>query len=215
MIALNEVSISQGQFSLSRISLVVPQGQYAVLMGGSGNGKTTLLELIAGLRSPTSGTIHLGDRNVTDLAPNERQIGYVPQDLGLFRTMTVQDNLSFSLRLRGRKRNEITHRVAELAEQFNIAHLLKRFPSHLSGGEAQRVALGRALAAAPNWLLLDEPLSSLDESLRASLILLLNTIRNQRTVTVLHVTHQQSEANQLADCLFRLENGVIKEVDLL
>ena len=137
-----------GAFRLTAVSFEVPTRSYGVLMGRTGCGKTTLLEIICGLRQPDSGHVRIGDRDVTDELPGTRGIGYVPQDGAMFPTMTVRKQIGFALRLRRRSAVEIQSRVQELAEHLGVAHLLDRLPQNLSGGERQRVALGRALAAA-------------------------------------------------------------------
>jgi ABC-type sugar transport system ATPase subunit len=209
VIQLDRLSIVQGAFRLAGVSLEVPTGQYGVLMGKTGCGKTTLLEAVAGLRQPVAGRVLLSGQDVTDRPPGERGLGYVPQDAALFRTMTVYGHLAFALNLRGWARTAIETRVKELASWLEISPLLQRRPAGLSGGEAQRVALGRALAFRPKLLLLDEPLSSLDESTRGSMIALLGGLRKGGDVTVLHVTHSTAEADALADVRFRLENGAV------
>jgi molybdate/tungstate transport system ATP-binding protein len=212
VIQLRDVSIEQGAFRLAGVSLEVPTGQYGVLMGKTGCGKTSLLEAVAGLRPIRGGGVTLGGRDVTDLAPGERGIGYVPQDAALFYTMTVRQHLAFALTVRDWTGRAIQERVTELANWLEIAHLLDRRPAGLSGGEAQRVALGRALSFHPKVVLLDEPLSSLDERTRTSMIALLAGLRKGGDVTVLHVTHNTGEAEQLADVRYRLEGGrVIRE----
>jgi molybdate/tungstate transport system ATP-binding protein len=210
MIEITNLAVRQGKFALAGIALAVPAGQYAVLMGKSGCGKTTILEAVAGLRRIESGTIALAGRDVTHLRPMARHIGYVPQDGALFTTMSVRQNLAFALEVRGDPRKGIENRVAELAGWLEVSHLLDRWPQFLSGGEKQRVALGRALASHPPVLLLDEPLSSLDDDTRDTLVELLTRLRNLRELTVLHVTHNLSEADRLGDCVFRLQNGAIQ-----
>ena len=211
MIEIRDLAVRQGKFALAGIALAVPAGRYAVLMGKSGCGKTTVLEAVAGLRRVENGTIALAGRDVTSLRPMARHIGYVPQDGALFTTMTVRENLAFALEVRGDSRKEIEKRVTELAGWLEVSHLLDRRPHFLSGGEKQRVALGRALASHPPVLLLDEPLSSLDDDARDTLVELLIRLRELREVTVLHVTHNRSEADRLGDLVFRLENGIIRE----
>ena len=212
MITVRDLSLRQGTFSLEKILFSVPTGKYAVLMGKTGCGKTSILEAIAGLRAIRTGSIVLADREVSKLPPAGRGIGYVPQDGALFPTMTIREHLAFALMLRRTPVAEIERRVVELADWLDIAPLLNRHPAGLSGGEAQRVALGRALSFRPRFLLMDEPLSSLDESTRGQLVGLLKDIRQRHETTVLHVTHSQWEADQLAECLFRFENGRIREV---
>jgi molybdate transport system ATP-binding protein len=210
VIELTNLAVRQGKFALAGVSLAVPAGTYGVLMGKSGCGKTTILEAVAGLRRLEVGSIALAGRDVTNLRPMDRNIGYVPQDGALFTTMTVRDNLAFALEVRGDARKAIETRVAELAGWLEVGHLLDRKPYFLSGGEQQRVALGRALASHPPVLLLDEPLSSLDDDTRDTLIELLARLRESREVTVLHVTHNRSEADRLGEIVFRLEDGVVR-----
>ncbi|MFO0803574.1 MAG: ABC transporter ATP-binding protein [Gemmataceae bacterium] len=202
MIEVRELTVRQGAFSLEGLSFTVPAGEYAVLMGKSGSGKTTTLEAVAGLRTVAGGTIRLAGLDCTARPPAARGIGYVPQDGALFDTMTVRANLGFALELRG---EDPTRRAAELAEQLELAPLLERMPKGLSGGERQRVALGRALAYRPPVLLLDEPLGALDDDTRDQLIGML--LKLKRETTVLHVTHNRSEAERLADRVLRLDSG--------
>jgi ABC-type sugar transport system ATPase subunit len=209
MIAVENLSLQQGRFVLRGISLTVPTGCYGVLMGKTGCGKTSLLEAIAGLRPTGGGAVVLDGKEVTRLPPAARGVGYVPQDAALFRTMTVRQHLAFALAIRGIDPDLAERRVRELADWLGIAALLDRRPAGLSGGEAQRVALGRALSFQPRTLLLDEPLSSLDEETRDQLIELLRGIRQGGGVTVLHVTHSRREAEVLGDVILRLEGGQI------
>jgi ABC-type sugar transport system ATPase subunit len=207
VIRISDLSIHQGAFRLDGVSLEIPTGRYGVLMGQTGCGKTSILEAVAGLRRIAGGRIYLGDRDVTHLPPGERGIGYVPQDAALFRTMTVYNHLAFALHLRRADAKEIDRQVRELAGWLGLTDLLNRRPTGLSGGEAQRVALGRALSFHPRYLLLDEPLSALDETTRDSMIDLLTGLRKEQEVTVMHVTHNSSEADRLADVRFRLAGG--------
>ncbi|MCA9151535.1 MAG: ABC transporter ATP-binding protein, partial [Planctomycetales bacterium] len=144
------------------------------------------------------------------LPPALRGIGYVPQDGALFPTMTVEDQIGFALYVRRRAPQEIAARVRDLAEMLEIPHLLRRYPQHLSGGEAQRVALGRALAFHPHVLLLDEPLSALDPQTREHMYLLIKRIRQQTRITAIHVTHSQQEAEALADVVLTLDRGQVQ-----
>jgi molybdate/tungstate transport system ATP-binding protein len=209
VIAVDHLCLRQGAFALRGISFAIPTGGYGVLMGKTGSGKTTILEAIAGLRALDSGRILLDGRDVTGATPAARCVGYVPQDAALFRSMSVRANLEFALRIRKAPRDAIQRRIGELTGWLGIAALLDRLPHGLSGGEAQRVALGRALACRPNILLLDEPLSSLDEDTRDQLLALLQNVKESHEVTVLHVTHNRREAEQLADVRLRLEAGKI------
>jgi molybdate/tungstate transport system ATP-binding protein len=211
MIQIEQLCIQAGTFHLHDISLCVPSGSYGMLMGKTGCGKTTILEAIAGLKPITSGRIILAGREVTHLKPAERNLGYVPQDGALFSTMSVREHLSFALTIRRAPRKQIEARVLEQAQLLDLAHLLDRFPKNLSGGEKQRVAIGRALAFHPQILLLDEPLSALDDDTRDQMYRLLRHIQQQTGVTTLHVTHHQQDVQQLADCLFRLDNSQLKQ----
>ena len=209
MIRLADITIKQGGFELTGIELELSSGKYGVLMGRSGCGKTTLLEAICGLRKIDQGKIILGDRDVTNLPPAERGVGYVPQDRALFPTQSVREQLAFALVLRSLGQSEISRRVEELAELLGLDELLDRLPDKLSGGEAQRVALGRALAHKPSVLCLDEPLSALDEELHDEMCQLLEHVNGQTGVTVLHITHSPSEAKRLAGCHYYLVDGKI------
>lgn len=196
-----------GRTILDEVNASIPANTYAMLMGATGCGKTSLLEIICGLRKPTSGRVLLDDRDVTDLEPRERGIGYVPQDLALFPSLSVREQIAFAPRRRGVALAELETQVKRLAEQLGIAPLLDRLPDALSGGEKQRVALARALAAQPKLLLLDEPLSALDESMRAEAAALLQQVQREHALTVLHVTHSRSEAAMLGQLHLRLTNG--------
>jgi len=210
MIAVEHLSVRAGAFVLADVGFSIPQGQYAVLMGRTGAGKTTLLEAVCGLKPVASGSIRLNGRDVTRLKPAERGIGYVPQDRALFLTMTVREQLGFALAIRRMEPRAIAERVAELAQLLGVEHLLNRRPHGLSGGEAQRVAVGRALAARPAILCLDEPLNGLDDETRREMHQLLRMVQQTTRVTTLHVTHNLEEAEQLADQILLLKNGNVE-----
>lgn len=210
MIVLENVAIEVGGFALREVDLRVPAGKYGMLMGRTGCGKTTVLEAIAGLKPVIKGSIHLGARNVTSMQPAQRNVGYVPQDGALFTTMSVRDQLAFSLNIRKWSKRRIEARVMELAELLGIGELLKRRLRGLSGGERQRIAIGRALAFEPDTLLLDEPLSALDDETRSQMYELLKDVQARTGVTTLHVTHHQEDVASLADIVFRIDNGDIK-----
>jgi ABC-type sugar transport system ATPase subunit len=212
VIAVEGLSIRHGAFALDGVSFVVPHSAYAVLMGATGTGKTSLLEAIAGLRRPATGRVALAGREVTALPPAARNVGYVPQDAVLFKTMTVRENIGFSLAVRGVGAAEVEGRVSELAGPLGLADLLDRRATGLSGGEAQRAALGRALAFRPPVLLLDEPLNAVDEGTRDRLVELLRRVRDARATTVLHVTHSREEAGLLGEVLLRLDGGRVVDV---
>jgi ABC-type sugar transport system ATPase subunit len=211
VIAVDALSVRAGAFAVEGVSFTVATGEYAVLMGRTGCGKTTLLEAICGLKPVRAGRVRLLGRDVTHLSPADRGVGYVPQDLALFPTMSVREHLGFALEVRRWDSAEANRRVDELTELLGIGHLLDRRPQGLSGGEAQRVALGRALAFRPGVLLLDEPLSALDEDTRVGMYGLLRSVQRQTGVTALHVTHSRAEARALADRLFVFEKGELRE----
>lgn len=214
MIELRDITIRSGPFMLTNLGMSIPVGSYAVLMGGTGQGKTTILEAICGLRSVTQGRVHLNGCDMTDWKPADRGVGYVPQDLALFPMMTVRGHLEFALRLRHCSTSLMKERVAELAHVLQIEPLLDRRVTNLSGGEAQRVALGRALSFRPQVLLMDEPLNALDEKTHDRLCELLRSIQKQSGLTTLHITHSRVEARALAEKFFVLESGEIREQPL-
>ncbi len=211
MLSLNNISITQGDFSLKDINLEIEKGDYVVLMGKTGCGKTTILESICGLRKINSGTIMLNDQDITKMKPAERCIGYVPQDGALFSSMDVRGNLSFSLRIRRWDKKRISVRVSELADLLGIHHLLDRNITGLSGGERQRIALGRGLASYPEFLCMDEPLSALDEPTRDEMYALLKTLKTELKITALHISHSMNDAEVLADKILKMENNQIIE----
>ncbi|MEE3369554.1 MAG: ABC transporter ATP-binding protein [Planctomycetota bacterium] len=212
MIHINHVTLQAGDFHLENASFQVPTGDYCVLMGKTGCGKTTVLEAVAGLKKVESGQIKLGQQDVTTLHPRDRNVGYMPQDGALFNTMSVSQNLAFALQIRNADRQVIEKRVDELATMLEITPLLNRQIHGLSGGERQRVALGRALSFHPATLLLDEPLSALDDSTREQMCQLLENVQQQTGVTVLHVTHSQQEAERLAQWIVRIEDGLLTTI---
>ncbi|MBM79377.1 MAG: ABC transporter ATP-binding protein [Planctomycetaceae bacterium] len=209
MIEVKDLCIQQGEFSLKDVSFRVDRGQYAILMGRTGSGKTTVLEAICGLKPLVSGQIILSERDVTHLTPAERGIGFVPQDGALFPTMTVREQLGFSLSVRREKATVVNQRVDELAELLGIGYLLDRRPHGLSGGEVQRVALGRALAPKPGVLCLDEPLSALDEATLEEMYQLIKSVCQRTGVTTLHITHSKTEADRLGDVVMQIQDGVV------
>lgn len=213
MIELRDATIRSGLFQLTSVNLSVARGQHVVLMGQTGQGKTTLLEAICGLRAVMAGAVFINGANVTAWKPGDRTVGYVPQDLALFPGLSVRSHLEFALTLRRVKSADRAARVTELAELLGLQHLLDRGIHGLSGGEAQRVALGRALSFRPQVLLLDEPFSAVDEQTRAGLHDVLRQLRGRTGVTILHVTHQRLDADALADRVLVLSAGRITERD--
>ena len=207
MISLRHITVQAGGFQLRDLSMEIPTGSHTALMGRTGSGKTTLLEGICGLRSIRSGSIWIGDREVTNLPPGQRGIGLVPQDGALFDHLTVRQHLEFALEVRGWVPERRETRSQELAEWLGLTPLMDRLPAGMSGGERQRVALGRALAFHPPVLCLDEPLSALDDQTRGEIVAVLTEIRNRTGITILHITHNRSEAERLADRILHLRDG--------
>lgn len=211
MIAIDNISYSIGAFRLN-VSLDIADEDYFVLAGKTGCGKTTLIECLCGLRPVSSGRIFVDGKDVTDLDPRHRRIGYVPQDGALFDHMSVRDNVLFALKVRKTPRAEMEETLHELADRVAIGHLLDRSIPGLSGGERQRVALARALAAKPRALLLDEPVSALDESLRDKVCRELVAIRRGLHVPVIHVCHSSEEARLVATRMAVMREGRIEQV---
>ncbi len=210
MIRVDALSRSWGRFALRDISLHVDRGEYLVILGPCGSGKTLLLETIAGLHLPDAGAIHFGDRDVTDASPERRRVGLVYQQCALFPHLSIRKNISYGLRYRGLSRVEQDKRVEEMIDLLQIHDLAARHtPSELSGGEAQKVALARALAVEPEVLLLDEPLGSLDYGARGQVTDMLQEISSETQVPVIHVTHDYTEAASLASHLVVMRNGAV------
>jgi putative spermidine/putrescine transport system ATP-binding protein len=210
---IETVSKSFGPFkALDRVSLQIPQGQFICFLGPSGCGKTSLLRLIAGLEQPTSGRILLNDKDITPIPANGRGFGMVFQSLALFPHLTVEQNIAYSLRLKGRDRKQQADRVEELLALIRLPGLGKRQIGQLSGGQRQRVAIARALAQEPMLLLLDEPLSALDAKLRESMQVELRLLQQQLKITTILVTHDQREAMTMADTIVVMAAGKIQQV---
>jgi multiple sugar transport system ATP-binding protein len=197
---------------IGEISLTIPDGEFWVFVGPSGCGKSTLLRTIAGLETPTSGDLWIGDRNVTQLPARQRDVAMVFQNYALYPHMSVAENLAFGLKMRGSEPSAIRSRVQEVAVMLDIAHLLDRKPKQLSGGQQQRVALGRAIARSPQVFLLDEPLSNLDAQLRDGTRAELKQLHQRVGITTLYVTHDQTEAMTLADQIVVLDQGQIQQI---
>jgi multiple sugar transport system ATP-binding protein len=193
--------------ALRDLHLDVPEGKFVVLLGPSGCGKTTALRIMAGLETPTAGTVEIGDRNVTGLPPRARDVAMVFQSYALYPHMSVGENVGYPLRIRGLKGDARAQRVLEVARSLEIDHLLDRRPRQLSGGQRQRVALARAIVREPAAFLMDEPLSNLDAKLRMSTRGEIKRLQKQLGVTTLYVTHDQSEATTMADLVAVMRDG--------
>jgi len=200
--------------AVNGLDLNIADGEFVVLLGPTGAGKTTTLRLIAGLERPDSGTIHIGGHDATMLSPAERDTAFVFQQYSLYPHLSVYDNLAFPLRSPARKipEDQIRRRVEEVAKMVRIHHKLNNRSTKLSGGEMQRVAIGRALVRKPAIYLMDEPLSSLDAKLRADLRLELKRIQSELGATMLYVTHDQIEAMTMADRIGILADGVLVQI---
>jgi molybdate/tungstate transport system ATP-binding protein len=208
MLNLDKISKKLGAFHLTDINLGILEGTYFVLLGRSGSGKTQLLELIAGLTVPDSGSIWLDGEDITRKKLQKRGIGLVFQDYAIFPNMTVFGNIAYPLNSVKTDKKTIKERVASVAGELNILHLLGRSTHHLSGGELQRVALARTLVTSPRLLLLDEPMASIDASLKDDIKRLLRRLNN-RGLTIIHVTHDYREAVSLATRVGVIHNGRI------
>jgi ABC-type sugar transport system ATPase subunit len=204
------LSYKRSSFSLG-VDLELPDGDFGVLLGSSGCGKSTTLRIIAGLLEPLGGRIELGGRDITRLPPEKRKIGLVFQDFALFTHLSVRRNIEYGPRLAGMTSRKLKELSAGLASTFHIEPLLERMPATLSGGEQQRVALARSIAAGPELLLLDEPLSSLDAALRKELRTEMRNRVKDAGIGAIQVTHDVEEALAVADKLFLMEDGRIRE----
>jgi multiple sugar transport system ATP-binding protein len=194
------------------LTLDIADGEFLVLVGPSGSGKSTVLRMIAGLETPTRGSIHIDDRDVTHLPPQERDVAMVFQSYALYPHMTVRENMAFGLRLRKHPNAEVKRRVSEVAESLGLAALLDRKPAQLSGGQRQRVALGRAIVREPCAFLFDEPLSNLDAKLRVETRAELSRLHRRLGATMIYVTHDQVEAMTLGDRVAVLRDGILQQV---
>ena len=209
---INVTKYFDNQVVVNDISLEIETGELFVLLGASGSGKSTLLRMIAGLTDTDAGTIELNGRDMTNLRPQERGIGFVFQNYSLFQHMTVAENIAFGLDVQRVPKKEQQKRVQEMLELIGLPDYAKRKPAQLSGGQQQRVAVARALAPKPDVLLLDEPFGALDVNIRTQLRRNLREIQKQLGVTAILVTHDQEEAFELADRIGIVEAGQLLEV---
>ena len=199
--------------AVNDVSFSVNKGEFFSLLGPSGCGKTTLLRMLGGFEKPDSGRIFLEGKDITDLAPNERRVHTVFQNYALFPTMTIWDNIAFSLRLAKLPKKEIEEKVDAILAMIQMSEHAWKYPNQLSGGQKQRVAIARALVDRPKVLLLDEPLAALDLKLRQHMLLELDTIHDQVGITFMYVTHDQGEAMSLSDRIAVINRGTIEQLD--
>lgn len=211
-IRLDGVAFRIGEFELNNVSLEVAEGEYFVLTGPNGAGKTVLLKLIAGLYGPDAGEVYIKGERTTETPPWERNIGYVPQEYALFPNRTVERNIAFGLEVRKVEKETIKEKVRSDADLLGISHLLDRMPKGLSGGEQQKVALARALALRPAVLLLDEPVSAIDEESRDAICGELKALQQRTRITTVHVAHNRREAELVADRVGVLKDGAVSIV---
>jgi spermidine/putrescine transport system ATP-binding protein len=210
-VRLTGISKTYGSFTaVHPLDLTVPQGSFFALLGASGCGKTTTLRMIAGLEDPTTGTVFLGDRDVTDLPPHKRPVNTVFQSYALFPHLSIHENVAFGLRRRGVK--SVRKQVADMLDLVQLGDKAGHRPHQLSGGQQQRVAVARALINHPQVLLLDEPLGALDLKLRRRMQLELKRIQTEVGITFVHVTHDQEEAMTMADTVAVMNGGRVEQL---
>ncbi len=212
-LVLSDVQKLFGEFvAVESFNLSAEKGEFVSFLGPSGCGKTTTLRMIAGFERPTSGSVSIDGRDITNVPPNRRNVGMVFQSYALFPNMSVADNIGFGLKVRKRPAADIKRRVGELLELINLPDKGGRYPYQLSGGQQQRVALARALAFEPQVLLLDEPLSALDAKIRVALRHEIRQIQRQLGITTVYVTHDQEEALSLSDRVVVMSEGRMEQV---
>src|SRR4051812_47314574 len=213
MIAVNAVTKRFGDFTaLDDVSVEVQDGSLTALLGPSGSGKSTLLRIIAGLETPSAGTVVIHGEDVTHLAPQKHEIGFVFQHYAAFKHMSVRDNVAFGLKIRRAPKAAVKARVDELLEIVGLTGWANRYPGQLSGGQRQRMALARALAVQPKVLLLDEPFGALDANVRHELREWLRRLHDEVHVTTVIVTHDQEEALAISDRIVVLDDGRVQQV---
>ncbi|MGJ3508826.1 ABC transporter ATP-binding protein [Enemella sp. A6] len=199
--------------AVDKFNLEIGDGEFMVLVGPSGCGKSTTLRMLAGLEEVNSGTIHIGDRDVTDLPPKDRDIAMVFQNYALYPHMTVGDNMGFALKMQNVPKAEREERVLKAAKLLGLEDFLNRKPKALSGGQRQRVAMGRAIVRSPQVFLMDEPLSNLDAKLRVQTRTQIAALQNELGVTTVYVTHDQVEAMTMGDRVAVMKDGILQQCD--
>ena len=199
--------------AVDNMNLDIKDGEFVCLVGPSGCGKSTTMETIAGLTIPTEGTVHIGDRDVTNLPPKDRGISMVFQNIALFPHMDVYDNISFGLRLRNTPKEEIDRRVQMASDIVQLEGMLERMPDEMSGGQRQRVAIARAIVREPEVFLMDEPLANLDAKLRVHMRTELQRLHKELETTIIYVTHDQAEAMTMSDRIAVIDSGELQQID--
>lgn len=212
MLKIEHLHKQLGNFKLRDINLEIKQGEYFIILGPTGTGKSIVLETLAGLYKPDEGKIYFNEIDLTNEYPENREIGFVYQDYVLFPHLSVKKNIIFGLKQKKIPKDEIEQKLDEILSMFKINHLINRKPLTLSGGEQQRVAIARALITSPKILLMDEPLSSLDPHTKEEFFYMLKSIHEKRKNTVIHVTHDFNEALYLADRIAVMNKGTIVQV---
>jgi len=213
LLRLENVYKSFGEATvLKGIELEVQKGEFITLLGASGCGKTTTLRIIAGLETADAGKVFLEGQDITDLAPNKRDVNTVFQNYALFPHMTVEENIGYGLKIQKKPKKEIENKVKEMLSLVQLEGYGKRMPDQLSGGQRQRIAIARAVANEPKVLLLDEPLGALDLKLRRQMQLELKRLQKQLEITFIYITHDQEEAINMSDRIAVMHNGVFEQI---
>ncbi|MEF8852512.1 MAG: ABC transporter ATP-binding protein [Haloarculaceae archaeon] len=213
-VTLEDITKQYGdEIAVEDMNIEIEDGEFLTLVGPSGCGKSTTMETIAGLTIPTSGSVYIGDREVTDLPPKDRGISMVFQNIALFPHMDVYDNISFGLRLRKFDQEEVDERVQRAADVVQLEGMMDRMPEEMSGGQRQRVAIARAIVREPEVFLMDEPLANLDAELRVHMRTQLQRLHRELDTTIVYVTHDQAQAMTMSDRIAVIDGGVLQQVD--
>ncbi|MFI3205722.1 MAG: ABC transporter ATP-binding protein [Clostridia bacterium] len=213
MLSIENVSKKFGDTPvLNSLSFTVNEGEFLTLLGSSGCGKTTTLRIIAGIESPDNGKILLNDKDITELAPNKRDVNTVFQNYALFPHMNIEQNIGYSLKLRGMKKADIKQKVFDMLDLVRLSGYEKRMPTELSGGQKQRVAIARSLIAEPKVLLLDEPLGALDLQLRREMQIELKRLQQKLGISFVYITHDQEEAINMSDRIAVMREGTFEQI---
>jgi molybdate/tungstate transport system ATP-binding protein len=215
MLQIKNASLRAGEFAVSDISLTVASKEFFVIMGPTGSGKSLLVKAICGIIPIQSGSIHIDGKDVTNIEPRKRQVGYVPQNSSLFPHLSVVDNILFPLKIRKINKKDAIRKTKPIVDALNISSLLERSTLNLSGGEQQKVALARALSYNPKLLILDEPVSALDEPMRCEICRLLKTIQQDFSLATIHICHNLEEARIVSDRIAIISKGRIVQTDTL